>query len=386
MNIKKLKEIFIENYGPSDQELRVFYAPGRVNLIGDHTDYNGGYVFPCGVDRGTFLLLRQSEDTQLKLKSQNFDPAFTIDLSELPTKGNGNWYDYPLGVAKEFLEQNKKLKGLELLYYGDLPQGAGLSSSASVEVVTAFALNESFSLGLSLIDLIKMSQSAEKNYVGVSCGIMDQFAVAQARENHAIQLDCASLEYTQVPFKLTSHQLIITNSNQERQLTDSAYNQRTEECARALRFFQQHLRVDNLAAISLQDFDRLAPSIEDEILCKRARHVVSEHHRVKEAVFALNQHDLATFGSLMLASHQSLRDDYQVSTPALNYLVEQAMEIPGTLGSRLTGAGFGGCTVSLVEKEKADAFCQQLGQTYLDKFSHEASFYLSQVSDGVREL
>lgn len=386
MNQEQLTQKFIAFYGPSDHPIERFYAPGRVNLIGDHTDYNGGLVFPCGVDRGTTLLIRESSTQRIQMQSVNFEPSFDQAVEKVKGVHTKSWADYPIGVMNEFLSRGVDLTGLQLLFYGDLPAGSGLSSSASIEVVTAFALNQVLNANCDMIELVKLAQSAEKNYVGVACGIMDQFAVAMAKENHAIKLDCQSLEYRQVPLNLEHHEIVVTNSNKERELAGSAYNQRTKECSLALRILQKDLKVANLAEVRIADFNRLAATLDDVTLTKRARHVITEHQRVIAGVEALHRGNLDEFGKLMYASHKSLSDDYEVSTAELDHLVDKAVSQRGVLGSRLTGAGFGGCTVSLVEKRWVESFCNAIRTAYKSQFEIEPAFYITKVGAGVRRL
>ena len=296
------------------------------------------------------------------------------------------WSNYPLGVLNEFSKKGIPLKGLKCLYYGDLPAGSGLSSSASIEVVTAFAVNSLLNCQLDLVELVKISQAAERNFVGVQCGIMDQFAVAKAEANHGIKLDCASLDYEAVPIDLGDYQILLVNSNQERELANSAYNQRTQECAAALEYFQKHFKTDDLASVSPQQFKEHAAGIGNDTLLRRSRHVVTEHNRVIEAVDALNAGDLTSFGSLMSASHKSLKEDYEVSTEALDFLVDEALAFDGVLGSRLTGAGFGGCTVNLVKKSQVEPLRKQLAAVYKSKFGTEADFYPIEIGGGVRKI
>lgn len=383
MTLSDLKSKFLEIYGSSPHDIHCFQGPGRVNLMGDHTDYNGGLVFPCGVDRGITLLLRFSQGRDLSLRSLNADWTVEGPLSQLqPCQ---QWTDYPLGVMRQLEERGAKFQGMQCLYYGDLPQGAGLSSSAAIEVVTAFGLNHIYQLNLDLIELVRLSQAAERDFVGVNCGIMDQFAVAFAQENCGIRLNCQSLEYSIVPLPLEQHQLVIINSMTPRQLTHSAYNQRAMECRQSLDYFRHRLGVSSLVDMSNQEFEANQLDL-DPCLRRRARHVITEHNRVIAGVDALEAGDLETFGRLMVESHQSLRDDFEVSTECLDFLVERALAVPGTLGSRLSGAGFGGCTVNLVAVNQVDEFCQRVGDEYQAAFGKPGEFYKIAVAGGVRAL
>lgn len=370
-----------------DQTARAFFAPGRVNLIGDHTDYCGGLVFPCATDLGTTLLIRRRNDNKINLASQNFDYTAVLTPQQAQLKQADEWVNYPLGVVRQFVEAGFSIEGIDCLYSGNLPNGAGLSSSASIELVTAFALNAVFACELDNVTLVKMAQRAENEFVGVQCGIMDQYAVAMAQSDHAMKLKCDTLDCEQVPLPLANHQLIITNSNQRRELSGSSYNQRVKETQQALQLLQTKFTATHLAQITSEQllsqkslFDKY--SIE----FRRAHHVISEHTRVEHAVQALTDNNLEEFGKLMAQSHQSLRDDYEVSSTALNALVDTALAQPGVLGSRLTGAGFGGCTISLVAQEQVANFIDNVGDAYYSQFDVKADFYPVQASRGVHEL
>ncbi|MEM6987454.1 MAG: galactokinase, partial [Pseudomonadota bacterium] len=343
MNEKLLNEFqtrYADNAG-----VRAFHAPGRVNLIGEHTDYNGGLVLPCAIDRGTHVLIRRTEARSIRLASTNFDLVAILSPDEVGTAVGDHWINYPMGVMVQFAKRGVNVAGIECLYHGDIPNGAGLSSSASINVVTAFALNELFDCGLSTLDLVLMAQAAENEFIGLACGVMDPYAIAMGRAGHAMALDCGSLECHQVPLSLHGHTLVVSNSNQRRELSDSGYNTRHQECVSALEIVQQQHAVEALAALDASNLEALAPQFAGaETAYRRARHVVTEQARVVEACAALNAGELARFGQLMCASHQSLAQDFDVSTAALDALVDAALAVPGTLGSRMTGAGFGGCT------------------------------------------
>ena len=385
-DLQKLKETFFSLYGTSAGNPAVYFAPGRVNLIGEHTDYNGGYVFPCALNYGTYLLIRKNDEDILRFASTNFDFRTEIPLSRLSEKVDDQWVNYPLGVMNELADQGMKPVGADMLFSGDIPNGAGLSSSASVEMVTAFALNEMTEVALSRLDLVKISQRAENEFVGMNCGIMDQFAVGMGKENHAVFLNCDTLEYDLVPLTLQEYRLVITNTNKKRKLTDSKYNERRAECEKAVAYINRKRSIRNLGELSLAEFEQLQHLIPDETIRRRAYHVVSEDARVIEAVHTLKKGDLKRFGELMYESHASLRDNYEVTGIELDTLVEEASRIPGVIGSRMTGAGFGGCTVSLVEKEKTDLFIEKLDQAYTARTGLKADFYVAEVGDGVKKL
>ncbi len=385
-DLQKLNNEFFSLYGDPSSAPAVYFAPGRVNLIGEHTDYNGGYVFPCALNYGTYLVIRRNNDDIIRFASTNFDFKTEVPLDRISEKVDNQWVNYPLGVMNELIDQGMEPVGMDLLFSGDIPNGAGLSSSASVEMVTALALNEMTGVGLSRLDLVKISQRAENEFVGMNCGIMDQFAVGMGKENHAVFLNCDTLNYDLVPLTLKEYRLVITNTNKKRKLTDSKYNERRAECDKAVAYINRKRSIRNLGELSLAEFEELQHLIPDKTIRKRAYHVVSEDARVIEAVHALKKGDLKRFGELMYESHASLRDNYEVTGTELDTLVDEAAKIPGVIGARMTGAGFGGCTVSLVEKEKTDLFIEQLDKAYTDKTGLKADFYVAEVGDGAKKL
>jgi len=386
MEKKILLGKFFEKYGNRSDEPVLFFSPGRVNLIGEHTDYNGGYVFPCALNYGTYLLIRKTESAILKFSTINFDDDFETELSGKFTKTGSRWINYPLGVLNEFLKKGFKTSGLEFLYYGDVPNGAGLSSSASIEMVTAVAINELFSTGLSTLELVKMSQKAENEFVGMNCGIMDQFAVGFGKKDHAIFLNCDSLSYENVPLVLNDNVLIITNTNKRRGLTDSKYNERRGECDKAVELLQAYKPVKNLSELTVDELDVLKTYIKDPVVRTRAKHVISENGRVLEAVKVLKANDLKRFGELMNLSHDSLKDDYEVTGRELDTLVYEGRKFPGVIGTRMTGAGFGGCTVSIVEKKHADGFISGLAKVYQDITGLKPDFYKPEIGNGAGRI
>jgi galactokinase len=386
MDLKKLYEHFIELYGNPEEEPSCFFAPGRVNLIGEHTDYNGGFVLPCAIQYGTYLLIRRSETDIVKLASVNMEFSAEIPVAELSRKVNKQWVNYPLGIFDQFRQMNIPMVGFEMLYSGDIPNSAGLSSSASIEMVTAFALNMLMNNGqLEMIDLVKMAQRAENEFVGLNCGIMDMFAIGMGHKDHALFLNCLTLEHKRVPFELNGFKLIIGNTNKPRGLADSKYNERVAECQLAVTYLSQILPVSKLGEISFMQFYKMQEEIPDEIIRSRARHVISENQRVLNSVSSLLKGDILQFGALMNASHESLRDNYEVTGFELDTMVAEAQKINGVVGSRMTGAGFGGCTVSLVREEVVEKFIEQVGREYQAKTGLKADFYIAEVSDGVKE-
>lgn len=360
-----------------------FFAPGRVNLIGDHTDYNGGLVFPAALTMGTYLTVTERFDHfSCGFESDDTPDTFTLGSEQLAQRQHA-WVDYPLGVLKEFSDRGWNLLGYDFHYHGDLPIGAALSSSASIEMVTAVALNTLCGEPFTQLELVQMAQHAENAFVGMNCGIMDQFASGFGKKDHAIALDCNTLEYEWVPLEMSGLKFVIANTNKPRELVDSAYNQRRAECNEALEILRRYVSVENLCQLTVPQFEKLSRNLSGNVL-RRARHAVSEHARVREAVTALKAGDMARFGQLMNASHASLRDDYAVTCPELDFLVAAAQQHPGVLGSRMTGAGFGGCTVTLIAEERVGEFIRTLGDAYTQRFGHNADFYVAEIGDGAQ--
>jgi len=386
MNKKHFSDKFYEKYGNRNEKPVLFFSPGRVNLIGEHTDYNGGYVFPCALNYGTYLLIRKTEGNKLKFSTLNFDHDEETTIDGLFKNTGKTWINYPLGVINEFLKRGKKISGLELLYYGDVPNGAGLSSSASIEIVTAVALNELFNAGFTTLELVKMGQLAENEFVGMNCGIMDQFAVGFGKKDHAIFLNCDTLDYENVPVILDDFSLIITNTNKRRGLTDSKYNERRAECEKAVELLQAYKPIRNLSELVTGDLDVLEKYISDPVVRRRAKHVISENGRVIEAVKVLKENNIKRFGELMNLSHDSLKDDYEVTGTELDTLVYEGRKLPGVIGTRMTGAGFGGCTVSIVLKEEAENFMIKLAKAYTIKTGLVPDFYQPEIGNGAGKL
>ncbi len=388
MKVDSLKKQFIEKYGESKKDVEVFLAPGRVNLIGEHIDYNGGYVLPAALEFGTTLLARQRDDEKIHLATTNFPYEKEFTLKELGKEKTGEWVDYAVGVMVENKKAGYPLTtGYDLLYHGEIPNGAGLSSSASIEVVTAYALQTLEGYEPDTVKISLLAQRAENQYVGVNCGIMDQFAVANGKQDHAILLMCDTLEYTHVPFRTGAYKIIIGNTNKRRGLVDSAYNERRQQCEEALQILKKEIHaLKYLAQLKPEQFETLQNHITDETVRRRAQHVVKENQRVLDSVEALKNNDLEAFGKLMNESHESLRYLYEVSCQELDVMVEEAQRIPGTLGARMTGAGFGGCTVSLVHEDSVERFVQQVGQAYEERTGLKPEFYVCGTGDGVKEL
>ncbi len=386
MNTEQLKETFISLYGESENDIQLFFSPGRVNLIGEHTDYNGGYVFPCALSFGTYLVVRPNNKRLVRFATTNFDHRSEVKLDEPFEKEGKSWFNYPVGVLNELRKKALEIEGVDLLYSGDIPNGAGLSSSASIEMVTAYAMNEIFEFGLDRMELVKLSQLAENLFVGVNCGIMDQFASGMGAADHALFLNCDTLDYERIPIKLEGMKIVIANTNKRRGLADSKYNERRSQCESAVEALRKEKDIRHLSDLNMDEFNALSHLITDETERRRARHVISENARTLSAIEALNQGDLESFGLLMNQSHDSLRDDYEVTGKELDTLVEEARKIEGTIGSRMTGAGFGGCTVSIVKEDQVESFIREVGSGYNKRTGLKADFYVAEIGDGSKQI
>lgn len=385
---EKIYKRFQEIFG-AEGEIGVYFAPGRVNLIGEHTDYNGGHVFPCALTIGTYGAVRKRNDNKLRFYSMNFEHLNVIEssLDDLTPRKNAGWTNYPKGVMWALREKGYEIPcGIDLMLFGNIPNGSGLSSSASVEVLTGYILNDLFDLGISNQDLALLGQFSENNFNGVNCGIMDQFAIAMGKKDHAIFLDTADLSFEYAPIKLEGAKIVISCSNKKRGLGDSKYNERRAECEEALEEIRQKVKVDSLGDLSEEQFEEVRDAIKDATRQKRAKHAVYENQRTIKAVQALKENDIELFGKLMNASHVSLRDDYEVTGIELDTLVEEAWKVEGVIGSRMTGAGFGGCTVSIVKDDAVDTFIEKVGTVYKAAIGYAADFYVVQIGDGPAKL
>lgn len=386
MNYTELKEKFASVFGPAPA--RVFAAPGRVNLIGEHTDYNGGHVFPCALSFNTYAVAAPRADGHIRLSSLNFEkwPPVQADLHHIAYDKTQGWANYPLGVVWALQQRGHKLQGFDILFWGDVPRGAGLSSSASIELATATALNALFGLAIPPVELAQIGQQAENQFVGMNCGIMDQFASAMGKANQAILLDCNTLHYEYAPLDLNGVSILLCNTNKPHNLIQSKYNERRAQSEQALHDLQTQLPIRALGELTEAQFDQYASLIQDPVCRRRAKHAVYENQRTLRAVQRLKEHDLQAFGQLMNASHISLRDDYEVTGPELDAMAEAAWQQPGVLGARMTGGGFGGCVVALVEDAQAEAFQQHTAQLYTAATGYTPLFYTAQAADGAREI
>lgn len=386
MTIDQLKSAYEAAYQKPATD--IFFAPGRVNLIGEHTDYNGGFVFPCALSFGTYILLSKNYEQKINFRSLNMEAVYSLELTQLSEPlPNKAWANYPLGVFAQFIKRGVAItQGYDILFWGNVPAGAGLSSSAAMEVVTAYALNDLLGTNYGLADLAKIGRAAEHEFAGVMCGIMDQFASAHGKVDHAIYLNCDTLEYDLVPVKLDGIKVVVTNTHSPHKLDSGSFNDRVRQCQLAVEQINSVRPIQYLAELSQVDFDQVEHAITDEVAHRRARHVVGEVQRTKDAVEALKNGDIVKFGQLMNQSHVSLRDDYEVTGPQLDALAEAAWKIDGVLGSRMTGGGFGGCTVSLVREEAIPAFIEKVGAEYTEKTGLTADFYIAEIGDGAHRV
>lgn len=387
--IKGLIEDFKTLY-KYEGDVKVFFSPGRVNLIGEHTDYNGGFVFPCALDFGTYAVAVKRNDNIFRMYSKNFENLGIIEFSldRLINEPQDDWVNYPKGVIKTFLEAGFNINsGFDVLFYGNIPNGAGLSSSASIELATSVILKDLFNLDVDMVSMVKLSQKAENKFIGVNCGIMDQFAIGMGKKDNAILLDCNTLNYQYAPVVLNGASIVIANTNKKRGLADSKYNERRGSCEAAVKVLNENgIDIKYLGELSVERFNEIKHLITDEEQLKRATHAVTENERTKVAVEKLNAGDIEAFGQLMNQSHISLKDDYEVTGFELDSLVEAAWEAEGVIGARMTGAGFGGCTVSIVKDEFIESFKKSVGEKYTAKTGLVADFYVAKIGDGSRKL
>lgn len=385
---EEVRAKFEELFG-KEGDIGIYFAPGRVNMIGEHTDYNGGHVFPCALTIGTYGAVRKRADRKLRFYSMNFEHLGVIEssLDDLTPRQEASWTNYPKGVIWAFGEKGMKAEqGMDLVLFGNIPNSSGLSSSASLEVLTGFILKDLFGFDVTNQDLALIGQFSENQFNGVNCGIMDQFAIAMGKAGHAIFLDTATLKYEYAPIQLENAKIVISCSNKKRGLGDSKYNERRSECESAFAQIGEVIGINSLGDLSEVQFEQYKDAIKDEVCKKRAKHAVYENQRTIKAVEALKNNDVKLFGELMNASHISLRDDYEVTGIELDTLVEEAWKIDGVIGSRMTGAGFGGCTVSIVKDEAVDTFIERVGTAYKDKIGYAADFYVVEIGDGPAKI
>lgn len=382
--LKKFEELYGDAGGAG-----VYFAPGRVNMIGEHTDYNGGHVFPCALTIGTYAAVKKRTDRKLRFYSMNFEKKGVVEssLDDLTPSDAAGWTNYPKGVMWAFAERGMKMDcGLDIVLNGNIPNGSGLSSSASLEVLTGFYLRDLFGFDVTNVDLALIGQYSENNFNGMNCGIMDQFASAMGKKDNAIFLDTADLSYQYAPLVLDGAKIIVTNSNVKHSLVNSAYNERRSECEKALEELKAVVDIKGLGDLSEEQYEADKDAIKDKVRQKRAKHAVYENQRTIRAVEALKNNNLKEFGELMNASHVSLRDDYEVSCDEIDVLVEEAWKVDGVIGSRITGGGFGGCTVSIVKDEAVETFKEKVGAAYKERVGKNADFYVVEIGDGPAKL
>ncbi|MBQ9333950.1 MAG: galactokinase [Lachnospiraceae bacterium] len=378
---EKFKELF-----GAEGDIRTYFAPGRVNLIGEHTDYNGGHVFPCALTIGTYAAARKREDRVIRFYSINLSDKGVIEtsLDDLTPADEAGWTNYPKGVIWAFIGRGYAIEtGFDMVIIGDIPAGSGLSSSASLEVLTGFMLRDLYGFNqVTNVDLAQIGQYSENNYNGMNCGIMDQFASAMGKKDNAIFLDCNTLDYEYAPIVLDGYKIVVTNSKVKHSLVDSAYNDRRSSCEKALSELKTVIDIDSLGALTEEEFEKHKSAIADPVRVRRAHHAVYENRRTIKAVEALKRGDLTEFGKLMNESHISLRDDYETSCAEVDVLVDAAWSCDGCLGSRITGGGFGGCSVSIVRDDAIDTFKDTLTKAYKEKCDMVPEFYVVSVGDG----
>lgn len=383
LNNTALQQQFISVFGTPASE--TFFSPGRINLIGEHIDYNGGYVLPVAISLGITAFVNRRADNIVRIYSQEFKAETLIDLtvisSEMIQQGNIQWQHYIIATLLVLKDKNIELRGADILIASDLPLGAGLSSSAAIECLIAYVFNPEY-YSKNRTELALDAQRAERQYIGVNCGIMDQFAVANGKQNQALLLNCSTLESQLISADFSGYQLIIINSNKARTLADSKYNERREECDTAFALLSKF----DIAADLCHVHEISLAYLEDDILYQRAKHAVMENKRVLHAVETLKQNNMDVFGQLLTESHISLDKDYEVSCFELNMIVHYATHFDGCIGARMTGAGFGGCCIAMVETDRVQQFIAYIGKKYTEKTNLKADFYLAEITDGVRKI
>ena len=390
MNKNEMLSLFKEEYGVTDKEVYTFLSPGRVNLIGEHIDYNGGFVFPAALTVGIYGALTLRDDNIIRMRSKNVEGEVIIDLNnELVYDKKDDWGNYPKGVIKELKDNGHKVGGMDILFYSNLPDGAGLSSSAALEVLMAYIVlyleNPDKCEEIDRVEVSRLCQKVENKFIGVNCGIMDQFAVCLGKKDNAILLDCNSLYYEYAPLKLGNYSLVIMNTNKRRELADSKYNERRVECEKALEIINSNKeeKVSNLCAATVEDVNEF---ITDDVVKRRATHVITENDRVKKSMEALKNSDIKGFGEMMTQSHISLENDYEVTGLHLDTLVHEALKIEGCIGARMTGAGFGGCAIALVDEQKVEEFKEKVSENYEKVTGIRPLFYTSKLGEGTHRL
>ena len=387
MKINEIGTEFANIY--HENPTRCYFSPGRINLIGEHTDYNGGHVFPCAISLGIYGAASPRTDEKFCFYSANFEKmgVVEIDLHQIKFVKEDSWTNYAKGMLHFMLENGARIDhGLNIYINGNIPDGAGLSSSAALEMLIGILLQDQFHLSFTKLEIVKMGVKTENEFIGVNSGIMDQYAVAMSKKDHAILLDTEKVESELVPLDLKDNVIVIMNTNKKRTLADSKYNERRAECEKGLHFLQEKLSIQSLGELDNLTFDEHSYLLPTENLLKRCRHAVWENERTLNAEKALQKGDLNEFGHLMNASHVSLEYDYEVTGKELDTLVHTAWKQPGVLGARMTGAGFGGCAIALVAKNKVEAFEKNVADIYQEEIGYLPSFYIADTADGTKVL
>lgn len=385
MDINSLRNRFFDIYGPG--EAAAFFSPSRINLIGEHVDYNGGMVLPCAISLGTYGIARKRSDSILRLASENMDIRAEVSLCNLKYEEEHGWTNYAKGVIFHLMKAGYRAGGMEILVSGNIPSGAGLSSSASLEMLVGEMINQLYNGGkIDRIELIKLCQEAENSFVGVMCGIMDQFAIGMGRKNKGIYLNCETLQYEYVDLDLKDYTIVVMNTNKIRALNESKYNERRSQCGEALEILKRHREIENLCQLSPEDFRELSGFIEDETIRKRAQHAVYENHRVKKATRALKNEDIGLLGQLIKESHDSLKNLYEVTGAELDTIADAANSMDFCAGARMTGAGFGGCAIAIVKNERVQEFIDNVNNLYREKIGYDAGFFVTGIGDGTKML
>ncbi len=387
MTYEELARKFINVFG-YESRIEIFFSPSRVNLIGEHVDYNGGKVFPCALTMGTYGCVVKRDDRIIRMYSENFPEVGIIEMSikGLKYEKDHDWTNYVKGVVLEFDKRYRVEHGFDLYICGNIPNGAGLSSSASLELLISVIMKDFTKADISMLDMVTMSQKVENEFIGVNCGIMDQFAIGMGKVDKAILLDTNTLKYEYVNAKLEGYKILIGNTNKRRELVDSKYNERRSECETGLEILKKYKAINALCELSNEEFDKISCYIENEVIRKRVRHAVSENERTKAAVDALNRNDLVTFGELLIESHKSLRDDYEVTGIELDTLVELLNMEKSIVGARMTGAGFGGCVVAIVKDFDVNGIKNRVSNAYEEAIGYPPTFYVVEVGEGSRKL
>ena len=383
---RELPKDFVKIYGGTEDSVSVFSSPARINIIGEHIDYNGGMVFPAAINRYLYVAIRKRNDTKIIYNDARFPGTFEFDVNDnFSYKKENDYANYLNGILSQLKEKGFSFPcGFEILMASNVPAGGGISSSSALECGFAYAVSETFGFGIDRIEIAKLGQMSEHNFMNVNCGIMDQFIIAVGKKNTAIMLNCDTLEYQYAPLELGDYRFVVMNTNKQRKLADSKYNERRSQCEEALKILQDSgLKITALCQLTPDEWEKSKGAIKDEILLKRARHCIYENQRVKDAVKVLEAKNLPELGKLLNASHKSLKEDYEVTGIELDTLAEESQKQNGCLGARMTGAGFGGCAIALVHKDSIDTFIENVQKAYTEKIGYAAGFFACESGDGV---